>query len=197
MTTFRLLVALLVLSATSLAAAGESKVVTGFQKAKFGFSYDEVKAVFPGISSPDYSPGKKATATATNLRLVGKPAAVSFRFYQDKLYEAVVVILIDRSADDAYMAEFFRIEKLLEKAYGASFNSSKRRETLGNTDVTSMKIKTGDLTWFAQFGEKNEGSVTLQLSGNNYKEGLLMFYTDNVADAAAQSATSDAQADEL
>ena len=102
MTISRLLVALIMLAVPPLATAGEAKEVTGFQKVKFGFTFDQVKEVFPDISGPDFSEGDKAAGTASNLRIVGRPAAISFRFHQGKFYEAVVAIMIDRSADDAH-----------------------------------------------------------------------------------------------
>ncbi|MFP2904189.1 hypothetical protein ACLESD_03760 [Pyxidicoccus sp. 3LFB2] len=104
----------------------------GFQDTRWGMSPEEVKALYPGASMVSTKGDMRA-----RLRVVDRPAIVSFFFTQDKL----AIITVQFASPDPLRDEFSALSELLGMKYGTP---TSRVDTAAEAEARLWNIQSGN-----------------------------------------------------
>ncbi|MCP4914608.1 MAG: hypothetical protein GY909_15945 [Oligoflexia bacterium] len=182
----------------SLNVFAKTRDITGFQKAKFGMSYKQVKSKFSKLQKAKQGDKKLVRGILTNTRVIGREAALVFDFYNDKLYYVGAMLDLKVNNGKEAMKEYYRVKELLTKAYSNPTADAEQKKSIGSSDITESALMSGDATWQSiwQTSDKKRG-IILSLKYYQFKWVISIQYLDEDGNKKASKRMKENMADEL
>jgi len=153
--------------------AGEIKFSYDFRKTNWGMTQDQVKA-----SELDKPAVQSVDVLVYYDNIAQLKAEILYNFTDTLLTAAIYKIKVRHTNSNAYIEDFNKLKKLLNKKYSAPITDKKIwKKDLYRDDPSQygFAISLGHLLYITQW-QNSDTEITIFLNGNNYKNSLVIAY---------------------